>query len=408
MRRAVWAALLATLAAAGCKEPAPEGVVPATPFVRGDGGFVRPALDGDGGLKNVIVDPMDPESIYRAGQEAFVAGESDRAAEHFRTALRMKPSAKLWHALGDALMTQGRFGEAAEAFESAVKLEPTKHMSWARRGRCLANSGQPSAAAEAYRKALTIKPDDAKTVRDLADALVEARRDAEAIPELAKAAALDPSGAAKDHKLTGQLHGRNERWAEAIASFKESAKLHPDPGIFAELGEAQVRAADFDGALTSFEEAARLDPKDPLAPETAGEIKLRKGDVAGARAAFEASIAAKDRPYPHLAIGRMDLKEKKKDAAQAQLDKALAAAKGDDVPEIREIATFAVELGALESAEKLLAMLAGEEVNKKDVDLLLQLAKVKQLRKDAAGLKATCEQVKPLLPKDDKRTCPPK
>ena len=39
-----------------------------------------------------------------------------------------------------------------------------------------------------------------------------------------------------------------------------------------ELGEAQVQVADLVAARASFEEAAKLDPADPLAPETVGEI----------------------------------------------------------------------------------------------------------------------------------------
>ncbi|HEY3449877.1 MAG TPA: tetratricopeptide repeat protein [Myxococcales bacterium] len=425
MRRLVLPSLLAALAVSGCKEPPPDSLVQATPLrLGGDGGFVRPNL-GDGGSSEFVLDAADPDSLYRAGQEAFLAGDSAKAAEHFKASLRLKPSPKTWHALGDALMTQGRFGEAAEAFEDAVTLEPTKRMSWQRRARCLLNAGRPNEALEPLRKAVELKPDDPAGVRDLADGLVEAKKDAEAIELLAKATAMDASGAAKDWKLVGELYARGERWPQAVAPLKESAKLHPDPGIYSELADAQVRSGDLDGALASFEEAARLDPKDPLAPETIGELKLKKGDVAGARTAFEASLAIKARSYPHLALGRLDFKEAKKDGAKAHLDKALdLVAKALETPqpptalankdedttklEVREIAGYAAEIGSFEASEKLLLVLAEEEDTKKDATLFLELAKVRQSKKDAKGVKEACEKVKALLPAKDKTACPPK
>jgi tetratricopeptide (TPR) repeat protein len=402
----VCAAAMAVVGSAqGCNEPAPD-LVASTPLRAGDGGFVRPAFDG--GLSRVTVDPMDPESLYLSGQELFLAGEFDKAAESFRKSLRLRPTAKAWHALGDALMTLNRFDEAADAFEEAVSLEPTKRLSWLRRAKCLATAGRPKEAAEAYHKAVELKPDDPAALRDEADVLLEAKQDEQAVDRLRKAMALDAAGAAKDLKLIGESEARREKWAEAVEALRASAKAHPDPGIYSELGEALVRTGDLESAKASFLEAGRLDPKDSLAPETVAEIQLRQNDLPGARASFEASLKVKNRSSPHLALGRLDLKEGKKDAAKTQLDKALAASKGDDVVEVREIAAFALEADLPAVADKLLGVLAAEEGNAKDVALLLQLARAKQSLKDPKGLKQICEKVKAALPKDDKTVCPPK
>ncbi|MBI5545772.1 MAG: hypothetical protein HY901_17930, partial [Deltaproteobacteria bacterium] len=71
--------LVAALAVGGCKdEPTPPSFA-TIPLRLGDGGFVRPDL-GDAGRAHVIVDPLDPESLYLAAQEAFIAGEFEKAA----------------------------------------------------------------------------------------------------------------------------------------------------------------------------------------------------------------------------------------------------------------------------------------------------------------------------------------
>jgi len=405
MRRPIFV-LLPLALSLGCKEP-PAPTLSMTPIRAGDGGFVRPAQDG-GGLAHVVIDPMDPESLYRAAQESFLAGDFDKAADLQKKSLRLKPNAKGWHALGDTLLTQGRFGEAADAFEEAVTLDPTKRISWMRRGRCLMSAGRPKEAAAMFQRAFELKPDDAEALRDQADALLEAKDDVKAVEVLTRALALDAKGAAKDYKIIGESNARREKWAEAALALKESAKLHPDPGIFSELGEAQVRLGELDAARASFEEAAKLDPADPLAPETIGEIKLKQGDAAGARVAFEASLAAKDRPLPHLALGRLALKDGKKDVAKAHLDKAMAVVKGEDVSELRDIAQYAVEVDALDVADKLLVMVETDQAFPKDAGLFLLQAKVKQLAKDAKGVKVACDKARALLPKDDKTVCPPR
>ena len=170
-----------------------------------------------------------------------------------------------------------------------------------------------------------------------------------------------------------------------------------------------MHAGDLDGARAAFEEAGRLDPKDPLAPETVAEIRLKQGDAAGARAAFEASLAAKDRALPHVSLGRLDLKEGKREAARARLGKALGALKGEDPVEVRDVAAFAVEVGALDSAEKLLSLLDADDGTPKDPGLYLELARLlaTQLRIEPGAQKA-CEKARALLPKGDRTACPPR
>ena len=82
--------------------------------------------------------------------------------------------------------------------------------------------------------------------------------------------------------------------------------------------------------------------------------------------------------------------------------------KGEDVSELRDIAQYAVEVDALDVAEKLLVMVETDQAFPKDAGLFLLQAKVKQLGKDAKGVKVACDKARALLPKDDKTVCPPK
>lgn len=396
--------LLALLAgvALGCKseKPAPPAGLAPVPGA----GFVRPP-SADGGREKVAVDPANAESLYLAGQQEFIAGEFATAAEHFRKALGLAPSARVWHALGDAQLAQARFSDAAAAFRSAIELEPKKRLSWMRLGRCLINSGRLSEAIEAYREAQALQPDDAIAYREEAEALIALERDEEAIARLDKALGLDAEGAAADLKLIGQLRAKRGEWTLAVEAMRRSAQAHPDAGIYSELGDALVRSGDFPGARDAFGEAARLDPKDPFAWELVGELELRLGDRAAARAAFEAALKVKERPLPQLALGRMELVDGKREEARKRFDLALEAATGEQANEAREIARFAGELGEWDSAEKLLAMLAAEEEGAKDASLWLELAGARQALGNKAAVAEACAAVKAL---GGGQSCPPK
>ncbi len=396
---------------AACKQSAPEGPpadliqvlqqaqqakVPGAPFV-------RPAIDG--GLSEVVIDPRDPESYYRAGQEEFLKGEFDKAADHLRQSLRLAPTAKGWHVLGDTLLSQGRFNEAADAYREAVKLEPGKRLSWMRLGRALINSGGNAEAAQAFLKAQELKPEDPEAYREQAEALVGADRSAEAVASLQKAIELDPKSSAKDLKLQGQLLGKLGKHAEAAKVLAKSAELHPDPGVYNELGEVLVRGGELANAVKAFEEAAKLDAKDPTAWEMVGEIQSKLGNAPAAREAYGASLKVGDSTGPHLGLARLALAEGKKADASKELDLAMAVTTGE-VYEARELALVCAKLELWPQANKLLMLVLEDPEQAAQPALWLQLARARAKLKMKAEVKQACERAKALLPKDDKTACP--
>lgn len=407
-------ALLVPLAA--CQKapsPAPAAPPPVAPVVASPsapGAFVRPSLAPGTARAKVEVDERDPESLYLAGQQEFVEGDAERAVESFRRAILLRPSAKLYHALGDALLAQVKLSDAASAFREAIRIEPNKRISLMRLGRCLLNTGGSAEAVEVFRKAQALKPDDAEAYREEATALQNLHRDDEAVARLEEASGLSPSVADRDFKTIGQLREKQGRYAEAAAALSRSAELKPDAAVYALLGEVRVRVLDFQGARAAYEEAAKLDPAEPWHWEVVGELRERLGEREKAREAFEASLKVKDRPTPHLSLGRLSLLANRRPEAEKELDLAMGALSGTVVSEVRDVAAFAMDIDRPAVAEKLIAMLASEEdptSGKKDPELFLELARVRRVLKDAKGVDEACRQAKELLPKDDLRPCPP-
>jgi tetratricopeptide (TPR) repeat protein len=412
------AAVAAAIFAAACREPAGSATHSRTEAMRpADGGFVRPFAD-DGGRARVEVDPRDPESLYLAAQQEFIAGQFTEAADHLRKSLLLSPSAKAFHSLGDALVAQARFAEAADAYREAVRLDPSKHLSWMRLGRCLLNSGRANEGVEAYRRAQALKSDDLAAAHEEVEALLAARRDDEAVAALERTVVADPEASARDLKLIGQIRARQERWADAVTALRRAVAVQADADAFNQIGEALARLADLPGARDAFQEAARLDPKDPFAWELVAEVEEKLGRRDSAKAAFESSLKVKDRPGPHLGLARLALAGGEGALARRELDAALGAATGETASEAREIAAFALRLGDAAVAVKLLEMLATEPESGKDPALLRQLAAAYEARRGsvhgreqeelARKVKQTCQKARAAAPKGEDARCPPR
>jgi hypothetical protein len=103
------------------------------------------------------------------------------------------PSA--WDRLGDALVAQSVFGEAADAFGRALALQPSPGRA-INLGNCQMMLNQAVPAEASFRQAVDLAPDNADAHFSLGYALFYEKRLKEALAELDLALELDPSDAA--------------------------------------------------------------------------------------------------------------------------------------------------------------------------------------------------------------------
>ncbi len=412
-RSSTRSALLLALALAGCKEQG-TGADQAPPELKVMAAASEP-------------DPSTP--LYLEGQKLFVEGKFDEAVDHYRRGILLKPSAKLYHAMGDSLYAQQKFRDASEAYREAVKLDPEKWFSWSRLGRSLIESGRPAEGAQAFRKVQSLKPGESAAFRDEAEALLWSKEYDAAVERMNQAMALDPSNKASDLKLIGEIHLKRERFADAIEALKKSAELHSDAQILADIAAAYLQLGQMKEALTYYERSAKEDSSsDPVPWELVGALRQRLGDEAGAREAYSASLSKKDRPSPHVALGRLALAKKDRELAKREFDAAMNAAielsakpaKGgapqpDGSEQLRELARFASELKETKIAVQLLEVAAKEqEVLKEakrpaDGTIFVELAGARVAAGDVKGAKLACDKAKEFLGADAaKVTCPPK
>jgi Flp pilus assembly protein TadD len=173
--------------------------------------------------------PDDVELLVLAGR-AGVEVDADDAVDHLRRATELAPdNAGAWHHLGEALAAEGSLEEAEAAFRRAVELDPDDQLALTHLGHTALAAGRRDEGVRYLARAADIAHaassasislvDMYRSFGQYEDALVQARRIAEAAPE-DRLAWLDVGELALQ---TGQLD-------EARAAFERVRDLDEVPG----------------------------------------------------------------------------------------------------------------------------------------------------------------------------------
>jgi len=142
----------------------------------------------------------------------------DGARKAYAEALRARPDYALAHYRLGLLDLYYRPRDAAASLESALRLRPDWDAAREALARCLAQDRQWDKVAEIYGKVLESRPGDARAARQLADALVNADRWAEAIPHL-EVVCRSPIATTSTWVTLGQALQKSSRADEARIAF---------------------------------------------------------------------------------------------------------------------------------------------------------------------------------------------
>lgn len=258
-----------------------------TPVLAAGGG------GGGGGGSAPSASAYDPTADYQKGVAAFQAGQYKEAASAFRKVVDAVPrNAQAQYMLGASLLGAGDYKKAVRPLDAAVKYDGKLIEARRDLGVAAARSGDTKRVDEQLAAIRALQAGCAETCADaakLASALaaIEAAQAAGTQsssvvrPEvrLASAASVEGTYVA----AVGLIN--EHRYDDAIALLDSALwAAGPHPDILTYVGFANRKLGRFDRAEDYYRAALAVAPDHRGALEYYGELKVERGDLAGARA----------------------------------------------------------------------------------------------------------------------------
>jgi tetratricopeptide (TPR) repeat protein len=118
----------------------------------------------------------------------------DDAVQAYQHALKLEPTSGIgWTSLGGTLAKLKRFAEAEDAAKQAVKQSPDYGLAWALLGKLYSDGSRYADAADAFQKATQLMPKDAEFWRSLADSYSKMNESAKSEEAFEKFQELSPA-----------------------------------------------------------------------------------------------------------------------------------------------------------------------------------------------------------------------
>lgn len=186
-------------------------------------------------------------------------------------------------------------------------------------------SGQHVKAVEALKPLLASSGNDAGTLALAGETYLASGKAPEAEFYFAKAARLDPTD---DRKITGLAlsHLAQGKTEDAFRELEQAAGMG-GAGIRADLALvlAAMQRKEYDKALKAIDALEKKQPDKPLAHNLRGSALIGKRDIEGARKSFERALSIDGASFAAAAnLARLDLAEKKPEAAEKRFESVLA------------------------------------------------------------------------------------
>jgi tetratricopeptide (TPR) repeat protein len=254
------------------------------------------------GAAHAVVDPIEPPSEnagqfdaaaeYRKGVDAVQAGKFDDAVDIFNGVLEKTPNdANALYFLGVAREGRKDLGGAGSAFEAAVKADPDSVRAWQELGVVQAKMGQTDKAKVTLEELKRLDAACAGTCAKSVDlktgvAKVQAAIGAGASAKLdAGQKLLFARAGVGDHAYLEAVSLINDhKYAQALDALKASeAAFGPHPDILTYIGFVNRKLGNYDVAEEYYHRALAAAPEHRGATEYYGELKVVRGDMAGAK-----------------------------------------------------------------------------------------------------------------------------
>jgi tetratricopeptide (TPR) repeat protein len=223
--------------------------------------------------KAVAQNPKDREAMQMEGVSLFREGKSAEAVPLLEQAHRSVPNANVDpnYVLGLCYMDTRRYDDARRSFAGQYGFPSDSPPAYLLAARMLLRRDYLPIAEESARKALALNP---------------------ALP--------------RAHLLLGEIALARGQSANAIADFEQERNLNPvDGAVYERLGDAYIRAGDFDRAQQALDRAVLLEPTVNIPFILLGKVLLKQKNSLMAKMYLEHALEMDPRNYmAHYLLGQ--------------------------------------------------------------------------------------------------------
>ena len=271
--------------------------------------------------------PEFAEGYFNLGLALQQAGRLDEARAALEKALRLKPGlrgANLF--LGILAYRQNRFKDAEASLLRETRLDPRNAKAFMWLGVCRLAQDDPQAAIPALDKAYALDPSDVDILyhRGRAYLLV-------ANASYAAMFKLDHDSL-RVHQVLGEAYAQAYRNTEAISEFELAVKMAPrQPGLHEELGDQYWIAGQLDKVATAYKDELSIDPNAISAKYKLGcLLVLNQNPAEGVKLLREALSADPSLSDAHYYLGTGLMSSGQDQDAIQEFELAIAANPSED------------------------------------------------------------------------------
>jgi tetratricopeptide (TPR) repeat protein len=179
--------------------------------------------------------------------------------------------AEAWNNKGMVLAYQGKYDDAIQAFDQAIKVDPQYSEAWYDKGYVLAYQGKYDDAIQAYDQAIKVNPQYSEAWNNKGYALISLGRNEEGLQACNKALEIDPNNA---------MARANKAWALnnlGRTELQQQDTPLSDADSWFNKGYDLNNEGKYDEAIQAFDKTLKIDPNNAYAWNNKGYALISLG-----------------------------------------------------------------------------------------------------------------------------------
>jgi tetratricopeptide (TPR) repeat protein len=236
--------------------------------------------------------PAKARPIYNLGQAYDIRGAAEKAADLYRTAIRLDPYlAHAYNNLANIYEKQGRVELAIWLYRKVIAIYPKDNIARTNLGAVYAKQGRYAEAIAELTRAIRIKPDYAIAHNNLGNVYYERGYLDDAVREYQTAIKAKGNFSGAYNNL-GLVYVKKGLLSEAAEEFRLAIRFEPGGAeSYNNLGMVFLKQGNFEGALHEFQRASALQPGNPAIHANIGRVYLSTGNLEEALKEFQTALA---------------------------------------------------------------------------------------------------------------------